>query len=286
MGARRVGLDVNRARAVEQFRRVLALYLVSAIFGCQLLFVLEQGLGLALPLGPTGPMMVAGIPALGIAAGLRFGWLQLPPRERSGEWLAIGIGLFGVWGTGYMLIGAAIDPERYRTFDGTLENQWPFWPDASLLYLSIHPLFLLPFVVISDERRVRALAVAVVAVLLISFASWTIFPVEMVRPAVDPSAPGFGEYVLRTIQRSDPSINCLPSTHCAMAALSSLMLYETRSALGAWMILTAIVIAAATLLTRQHYLVDVATGALVGGAAFAMARVSSPRAARQHSGRP
>lgn len=266
-----------RARMIEQLRRVVALALASMISGQQLLFLLEQGLGLALPLGPSGPMMWVGFPALGVLAGLRSGWLRLPPRSRSGEWLLAGAGLFGLWAAGYMFIGAAIDPGRYRTFSGALESQWPFWPDASLLYISIYPMFLLPFAVVSDGRRARAFALAVVAVLIVSFAAWALFPVEMVRPAVDPSAPGFGEYVLLTIQRSDPSINCLPSTHCAMAAMSALMIHETRRPLGTWMILTALAIGAATVLTRQHYLVDVVTGYLLGGGAFAITRIA-PRA--------
>jgi membrane-associated phospholipid phosphatase len=92
---------------------------------------------------------------------------------------------------------------------------------------------------------------------------------------VDPSAPGFGEYVLRTIQGADPSINCLPSTHCAMAALCSVAIYGERRRLGAWMILTALAIGAATIVTRQHYLIDVVSGYLLGGSALAVARLAT-----------
>ncbi len=103
------------------FRRVVALYLCSAIGGMQLLFVLEEVLRLTLPLGPTGPMMTTGFPVLGTALALWRGWLRPAPVPRAGLWLAVGAGLFALWAGGYFWIGGWVGAQRVYLLPSQLE---------------------------------------------------------------------------------------------------------------------------------------------------------------------
>ncbi len=249
-------------------RRIVALYLCSGILGLQLLFALEQGLGLKLPLGPTGPMMTTGLPLLGTALGLWRGLLKRPQPRTPLRWLAVGLVLFATWAGGYFLLGLWMDPARVHTLDGRLEAALPFVPNTALVYLGVHPLFLLPFALLEEDAALARHAQAAAGVIGVCFAAWALFPVAIDRPVLDPALPGFGAYVFRTIQGSDPPINCLPSSHCAMALLSALSLRRTNRVLGPWLLVTAAAIGAATVLTRQHYVVDVVAGYALGAAAF------------------
>lgn len=258
--------------AAVHLRRFVALYLTSAIAGAQVLFVLEGVLGLALPLGPSGPMLTVGFPLLGTALLWRTEVLRDSEQlRRPLRWLLIGFALFAVWAGGYFLIAAVVDSSRLIRFSGTLEASLPFWPDASLIYVCVQPLFLLPFAALPDESSLERYAGAAVLVLVVSFVVWSAFPVEMPRPVLPeslPDAPGFGEYALRTIYAADRAVNCLPSTHCAMALLSAMALHRSHPVLSSWGWLTAVLIGAATILTRQHYVVDVLTGYGLGAVAF------------------
>ena len=105
--------------------------------------------------------------------------------------------------------------------------------------------------------------------------SWSLPPVQ----AVD--ATGFGGVMYRAADISNLNGNGLPSLHVAFAlscawVLSPRISTWFRPALWLW----AIAICASTLLVKQHYLIDVATGALLAG--FTMT-VIYPRLVRARS---
>jgi membrane-associated phospholipid phosphatase len=251
-------------------RRLFALYLCFGLVGLQATFGVEQVGGVRLPPWPMVVMVIFVWPVGAAAWALRRGWLPLALPPRWPRWLWGSLGLFGLWAAGYFAIGAWVAPSRVRVFSTGLEDALPFWPTASLLYLCVDPLFFLPFAVLPDQRALRRHSLAVLGVLAVSFTVWALYPVAFPRPEVPPDAPGFGAWVLRTIQGSDPAVNCLPSTHCAMALLAALSVLRAHRALGLYALFTAGAIGLSTVLTRQHFVVDVLTGYALGAGAFAL----------------
>ena len=70
--------------------------------------------------------------------------------------------------------------------------------------------------------------------------------------------------MLASMRGHDPAVNLLPSTHCSMAVYAVYGLRGQRGLLWPWSVVTMIGIALSTLLTRQHYLVDVVSGLILG----------------------
>lgn len=156
-----------------------------------------------------------------------------------------------------------------------LDDAIPFIPWASAVYLSILVLFALsPFLLRPTERFLPLVVtgsfeVAVACVLFLAF------------PVVSPKVPLVEGVVAVPFGWADAinlDGNYLPSLHVALAATVAWAIGETASpavriVFWAW----AAAIAASTVLTRQHWLLDVATGAVLAG--FAIAHVH-PRVAR------
>lgn len=254
-------------------RRFAARYLLGAIFGGQLLFVIEQVLRVPLPPRETGPFLTVVIPlsVATIVTVVGRGAGPGPQPQQPLRWLGLGMVLFAVWAGGYFLIGALVDDAQVHRFGTELEDALPYVPGASLLYLCVDPLFLVPFALLADLAALRRCATAVALVLVASFATWSLFPVEMPRPEIPADLAGFGVQVMREIYGADPSVNCLPSTHCAMAVLATLAVTGAHPRLSIWLWVTTALIGAATVLTRQHYVIDVVAGYGLGAIAWGVA---------------
>jgi hypothetical protein len=66
---------------------------------------------------------------------------------------------------------------------------------------------------------------------------------------------------LQLIQRYDNGRSCFPSMHCALATFACLVLYQT---LGIWAFLFLVLIAVSCLLVKQHQMLDIPPGFLLG----------------------
>ena len=67
------------------------------------------------------------------------------------------------------------------------------------------------------------------------------------------------------VQKFDQSTNCFPSMHVSVAMLTTL---HAWSSLGAWGLLFPLLIALSCISTKQHYLIDLPAGALLGCLAY------------------
>jgi|GEM_PF-458149 len=227
-------------------------------------------------------------------------WRRDPAfRERARgsdlRWTLLALGAFVVWSQSYTLVAWLVGGRDLHYFPATLENALPFWPPATLVYLTVYWFVLLPPLLAPDALGRRRVVAAYALALLPCLLAFLVFPVGMHRPAVDPDA-GILEWGLWVVYRTDPPRNCFPSSHCAMAMIAGLLLFEIDRRLGRLGILYACLIGLSTLLTRQHYLVDVLAGFAVAGAAWWMvfrrgreraatysAEPASPRSNAAHS---
>ncbi len=163
--------------------------------------------------------------------------------------------MFGVWAIGYFLIKKFLDYNALHSFDFALERRIPFAVNWTFVYLGLYPMYFIPLVLIRDDMAYKKAAVSYLAVMGICWPIFLLYPVTMVRPEF--AVTDFATWVLDVIYRADtPPVNCLPSMHVAMVLMCGLVLWEVHRGWGALALAYAFSIAASTVLTKQHYVVD------------------------------
>jgi membrane-associated phospholipid phosphatase len=194
-----------------------------------------------------------------------------------------GLGAYAYWAGSYYFVAWAVDPASARLLPEIVERYIPLWPAWSLVYIGVHPISITPALGLVDPRLLRRHVIGQAAIVALSSAAWALYPVAFRRIEMPADPPDFGAWVLASIYGRDPIVNCLPSTHCAMAVYTASALWRVSAGLGAWAYVTAAAIGVSTLFTKEHYLVDVIAGFALGGAAALVAHRGSPRRGGQAS---
>lgn len=255
-------LDEHVSTRSGRIRRLLLHYILFVMVGPQLVFALVLFGGFDFDQGA----MKLFIPVLfPISLSALFVFSEPPQVARSEpaawwRWALAAALMFGVWAGSYFLVGKLIDPARVRFLPSALEDQVPFRPAFSLVYILLYPIFLLPFFAVRDRDAFRRLVAGYLLMFATCSAAFLIIPVAFDRPALPPPPHDLGTWILSLVHGSDPAWNCLPSEHCAVAMLASLMTWEANKRIGAFGFFTTLMIGLSTLYTKQHYLVDVLAG--------------------------
>lgn len=152
-------------------------------------------------------------------------------------------------------------------------------PAWVLVYGSLYVFVLiLPLLVVRGRELMRRALQACIAVMLVAYAGFLLYPTAAPRPAQVPG-DGFFAWSLRLAYSLDPPYNCFPSLHVAYSFLSALTCYRIHRGVGAAAVLWATLIAISTLYTKQHYAVDAIAGAAMALVAYALFLRSHPREA-------
>ncbi len=146
--------------------------------------------------------------------------------------------------------------------DRTIPMQWWAWiPYLSLWFYTCLPPALLP-----NVRQLVYYGLGVGVTCLVGLACFYFWPT--IVPAFE-RPPGSG---LAMLQGVDTAGNACPSLHVAIAVFSAIWLHHQLRAVAAgraWLALSwlwCLVIAYSTLATKQHVVLDVLGGVLLGGA--------------------
>jgi membrane-associated phospholipid phosphatase len=255
-------LDASDPRFHGLVRRFLFLWMFATVVCLQITFLVVQGTGIDLD-----PDLMVWIQPL-VGPGSLILLLLWRDRRRLDSfaldpwwlWLIVGLGMFGAWGESYFLVGQLTDPMRVRLLPPVLDRFIPFEPGFVFLYLGVYPMFLLPYFCARRPATLHRAAIGQALMLLVSYVVFLAMPVAFDRPLLPEPAPNFSAWVLQIVYGRDPPWNCLPSTHCAIALMSALAVWEADRRLGIWAVLTALGIGLSTMYTKQHYLVDVIAG--------------------------
>lgn len=240
-------------------RAAVSAALITLVVGGQILAVGELCGARWPPASVTLPLVMMVAPLAAAAWRYR--------RGEVGSAFARGLLLapaaWALWAGSYYLVAALAAPGRAVVLSEGLVARVPFVPAVASVYLGVHPLSVLPLARAETAAALRRTALGFVVIVAVSVVAWAWVPVSFPR-ALAPTGDGFGAWLLTTIRGSDPPVNCLPSTHCAMAVHAALRLREAPRLLAGWSALTAVAIAASTMMLRQHYAVDVAAGVALG----------------------
>jgi membrane-associated phospholipid phosphatase len=193
--------------------------------------------------------------------------------EKVGEALV----LFG----GYVVIGrgeAALRVAGHR-LDLPIDRTLPFSAPWILVYTCFYVFAFSPLFYVRRPPFFRRLFAAMVGVMAVTYAIFVVFPTaNVLRPSIA-GVPGFAPWLVRLIYSGDPPYNCFPSLHVALSWIAAWSIgdVDRRVGIGAWMV--AGLISLSTVLTKQHYLADVAGGVLL---AFVAHRLTLGRYALHH----
>ncbi len=148
------------------------------------------------------------------------------------------------------------------------ESAIPLVPAAIWVYLSMLLLFCLPLFTLPRERA-RSEALAAILGLVAAAIIWLLLPARLGFERVLPV--GY-ETLYGVIFALDAPHNLVPSLHVVFSTIAVLACGQNAprlARLGLWIWLTGI--AASTLLTHQHHVLDVVTGLLVAFACRSLA---------------
>jgi membrane-associated phospholipid phosphatase len=244
------------------------LHLLVAVVACGQLWCALELAGVKLP----DPRMVFGAQAL-IMVLAAFAALRGTGEDRElARWSFVGLAVWTFWGTCYFGAAHITDPPHARTFDDAILARLPLVPAFTALYLGVHIFSMVPYCALPEPRLLRRYLLGNTLIILLSTIAWVTLPVRLDRPPFE-ATPGFGSWLLRGVYRWDPTTNCFPSAHCSVAVYTAIALRFASRRLFAWGIFTAVGICVSTVMTKQHYVADVACGAVLAAlAAYAVRR--------------
>jgi membrane-associated phospholipid phosphatase len=146
------------------------------------------------------------------------------------------------------------------------EKRIPAVPAAVWVYMSIYAVFLMGPFVLRSSRRLIALGAALAAVALVAGIGFLLFPAEAVYPTtVDASGPGATAALYRFADWLNLEYNLLPSLHVALS-VTCIAAYARRARRAGRLLLWiwAVAVAASTILTHFHHVLDAVTGFVLG----------------------
>lgn len=183
-----------------------------------------------------------------------------------------------VQSTVYFAIGhvpLSRSPDLLRTrFDDAI----PFLPVTAWLYLPVYAaIFIIALAGFRSRcnfnRALRAFAFIMVVGLLGHLLIGAVYP----RPLLKPPFADLSSRFLAWVQSIDPPGNVFPSLHVAHTASLAFFIHRDNPRLGRLVMVLALLLAASTLTTKQHFIADVLSGfALAALACWLILRGSPP----------
>ena len=147
------------------------------------------------------------------------------------------------------------------------ELRIPFVPALIVPYMSIDLFFVASFLLCADRSELRAHAQRIAMAILI--AGWAFLSLPLTDGYPRPQVSGWTASMFELLWSFDKPHNLVPSLHVALASLlwpvySRHRLVHTNGPLRWFVHLWFTLILASPLLTWQHHVIDVATGAMLG----------------------
>lgn len=153
-----------------------------------------------------------------------------------------------------------------------LDSMIPFVPAFIIPYVLWYPFITGALIALAfkDKRTYFQTLIALCSGLVISYIFFALFQTAIERPNIQ-SEKGFLFTMVDYIYRNDQPYNCFPSIH---VLTSYLILRGTRvfgRAIWAMTSTLSVLIMMSTILVKQHVVVDIAGGILVGELCFRLA---------------
>jgi len=149
-----------------------------------------------------------------------------------------------------------------------LDDAMPFMPDIAVFYFSGFLLSNMAYFILGSTESFPLIALGYGIQFVVSIFLYVLVPcrIDRYEEFIPYSIQG---YLLAAFQRISKPFNSFPSMHVSFCLFSALSIwgFGSRSE-GFLMIAWAVMVALSALLTRQHYVIEVLTGAVLGAGAY------------------
>jgi membrane-associated phospholipid phosphatase len=171
----------------------------------------------------------------------------------------------------YVLIPEFFPPRMRHVPELALDRALPLIPSWAIVYGALYLfLILLPIFVARQDELIRRTFCAYLLIWITAYVFFfVVYPTAAPRPDKI-SGKGFAVWGLRALYSSDPPYNCFPSLHVAHSFVSALACSRVHRRLGIIATISATLVAASTLFTKQHYVMDVVAGGCLAFVAYAI----------------
>lgn len=160
------------------------------------------------------------------------------------------------------------------TFSTKFDELIPFYPSWVWVYSGLYYPMILVLCIISESfREFCYMAISFVSLLMLHLIFFYFFPIKTPSSWRD-----FNRYesrstrLLALIHKYDSPVNCFPSTHVSVATLTALYMQSYLDANQYWgsgaIFAFPILISLSAVFTKQHYLVDLPAGVVLGAFQF------------------
>jgi membrane-associated phospholipid phosphatase len=174
---------------------------------------------------------------------------------------------------------ALFGTEPARTWAGSLPSR-PLSEVLHLAYILYYAIIYVPPAVLYSRRGYYETVFAMTVTVVVSFAAFSVFPVEGPRFAWGPP-PGVPSGPIRTftlliLEHGSARGTAFPSSHVAIALAQSLSTLRWKRPLG-WSVLgTTVLLTVGAVYGGFHYGTDILAGAVVGAAAWGVSGKAGP----------
>ncbi len=165
----------------------------------------------------------------------------------------IAITLWLSWTILYCLVNVFVHDSAFYSYETIFDSWFPFIPFFSLIYIS---MFFVIWIPIFELKDMRAYVYGFISVIAFTLPFFLFFPSQIVRPEF--AVTGFFTWLMSVLYAADFPHNLFPSTHVSLVLFSALV-YNKKWYYGVFAL-----IALSTLFTKQHFVLDVMLGLIVG----------------------
>ncbi|MFH1873812.1 MAG: phosphatase PAP2 family protein [Pseudomonadota bacterium] len=167
-----------------------------------------------------------------------------------------------VWSGVYFSINALTAGREPAVLSGALESHIPYVSWFVFFYFSTYLLGVMPYFLVRDLDQFKRVVFGALLIIFISAVIFLIYPVTHPRDFL--VGNGFLSSWVHLLHKVDQPFNCFPSMHISMASLAALFCAQQGGLVRKLFFATWIVlIALSTLFIKQHYLVDIVSGAFL-----------------------
>ncbi len=162
--------------------------------------------------------------------------------------------------------------------DFSFESRIPLVPAFTAVYMSIYLLFLAAPFVLRTRREIATLARAQALAILIAGICFLLIPAQLNFPPASDVELGIWRPLFRTADWLNLDYNLVPSLHVGLSIVCiEMFCARAQTSLRIWLRIWGVLIAASTVLTHQHHVLDVVTGYLLAFGIVTLVRVQHAR---------
>src|SRR3989338_1673068 len=151
------------------------------------------------------------------------------------------------------------------SFNIFLDGLIPFVPLFVFFYFIYFPFVLLPFLFAKGKNFIN-LVKANIFIILISNLIYVLIPTKIPRPEF--IANDIPTFVLNFVYNIDNNVNLFPSLHVSMTFLALLAISKINKKFFLIALVLFALTTLSTLFIKQHYVLDVLSGLMLGYAAY------------------